>query len=81
MNRYDRDKSCIKCGHHPAFIQHHGLVPLDGLFMPRCMAVVFPKKVTGANGEEMMWLPEHIHRTCPNCGYEWAEEPLNEEEH
>lgn len=23
---------------------------------------------------------EHIHRTCKNCGYEWAEAPLIKED-
>jgi hypothetical protein len=61
MEQFDRDRSCPKCGSETqAAFSYHDKGKHDGM-------------------TRMLMCPveeEHMHRTCHDCSYEWAEQPL-----
>ncbi len=75
MKTYDKDGTCIKCGyggiedvHQDAVSEAYAkaLTGFDRAFVRG--AVTIPRKP----------IPEHIFRTCKNCGYSWREKPLDD---
>jgi len=69
MKTYDKDGTCIKCGY-------------GGIEDVHWKARTIPAKAreldrTLKNTKD---IPEHIVRTCKNCGYSWQEKPLDYEE-
>ena len=73
MKTYDKAGTCIKCGY-------------GGIEDVHCDEVVHDLKLPYAKlyrsfnqGKDLEDIPEHIARTCKNCGYSWNEKPLDEE--
>lgn len=64
MKKYNSGAACIKCGCRKINDVHQKKY-LKGLYL--------------ATPPAAAWVPEHINRTCNNCGFSWNEEPLNKE--
>ena len=67
MKKYDKNGTCIKCGYGGIADVHK--------------QKWFPSKkdqtTVATCGIELKSRPEHISRTCKNCGYSWRERPLD----
>ena len=69
MKKYDKDATCIKCG--------GGIEDKYQIERTQDMAD-FMTAIDGIRGGPLCQpRPEHIQRTCKNCGYSWSEKPLH----
>ena len=69
MKKYNpkNEVECPKCGAQDIRIEYH-----DNHY--DCSRAYY-KNLADLNAK--MWDVPHLHMTCPNCGYQWPEEPLN----
>jgi predicted nucleic-acid-binding Zn-ribbon protein len=65
MERFDKGRSCPKCGAVGARIEYHARSRI-GTDKGACRLM---------EDDEM----EHVHRICESCTYHWAEAPLDAE--
>ena len=68
MKKYKKDKACKKCG-------RYGEKYIDDEHVERYEPSSHHKNMAAAFGHEAVIRPEHIARTCRNCGYSWREIP------
>lgn len=71
MKKYNRTRTCEKCGYGGIEDVHKKRYEADGSM----------KKMGEAFGFDTSPTPEHIARTCKNCGYSWQEKPVAKKEH
>ena len=72
MKTYDPKRTCIKCGYGGiADVYWKGIA--HDLKLP--YAVLYRSLNQGKDLEDK---PEHIFRTCKNCGYSWREKPKDD---
>ena len=64
MKKYDKAAKCIKCG-YGGIEDEYFHETLNGLY------------VKPEDAPKSAKTPEHIARTCKNCGYSWDEKPLD----
>ena len=69
MKKYDKDATCCKCGGDDIEAEHWAAHKCPDEYKP----------LIEATGQKSRDLPEHIARTCKNCGHEWDEAPLDKE--
>ena len=68
MKKYDSNAECKKCGHGGIDDKHFKEIIRRNCWEPG----VSKYEICGSSP------PEHIARTCRNCGYSWREMPVNE---
>ena len=71
---------CPKCGDGELYVHWHDAKEIsvdiyEGHDRGKC-AMVAGSHIQPALKKKHVWVPEHMHRTCRGCRYEWAEAPL-----
>ena len=72
MKKYAKDGKCKKCG-------RYGEKYIDDEHVEFYEPSSHHKNMAKAFGHEAVIRPEHIARTCRNCGYSWREMPVDVE--
>ena len=72
---------CPKCGGFTKTVTWHPeregyTLAHDEHWSTKCRAVV-GEYCTVSKQKKHVWIPEHMHRRCDMCQYEWAEAPLD----
>ena len=72
MKQYDKGGTCIKCGYSGIEDVH-----MDEVSQAYADALNRIHRTIFSVGNPNQPCPEHIARTCKNCGYSWREKPLD----
>lgn len=72
MKKYDPDATCIKCGYGGIEDEHRNTESQAFCDMANSLA-----RAANCLAVSRDPIPEHIARTCKNCGYSWREKPLD----
>ena len=72
MKKYDKNGTCTKCGYGGIADVHK-----DAESQAYCNMVNNFAKMGSILAVPREPIPEHIARTCKNCGYSWREKPMD----